>query len=98
MAEKKPLSIFTRTGPGPEPEPMDNSDLDQGNIKPLGVGVREGEIAALDGIAKNYGVARNAILRFAVRYFIQQYRAGQVDLSQFIYTPPTPSKKIKFPK
>lgn len=96
MAEKKKLDIFAKTEP--TTPPTDNSDLDEGPIKPIGVGVREGEVLALDKIAEHYGVARNAILRFAVRFFIQEFRAGNIDISQYIYTPPTPSKKIKFPK
>jgi hypothetical protein len=102
MAKQKPdlTDIFARTEPGPSEagRPIDNSDLDNGNVRPLGVGLRAGEVAALDQIANQYGVARNALLRFAVRYFLLQFRAGRVDLIGQVETPPPPKKKLTMPK
>ena len=91
------LNIFAKTEPGAGPA-TDSSDLDSGNVRPLGVGLRAGEVAALDQIANQYGVARNALLRFAVRYFILQFRAGKVDISGQVEAPPPPKKRLKFPK
>jgi hypothetical protein len=100
MAKKQDLNdIFAPTGAQPaNPAAADNSDLDQGNVRPLGVGLRIGEVAALDQIAARYGIARNALLRFAVRWFILQWRAGKVDLSGQVETPPPPKKKLTMPK
>lgn len=95
---KKPLGdLFAKTEQ-PASSPADNSDLETGNIRPLGVGLRAGEVAALDAItAELGGIARNALLRFAVRWFILQYRAGKVDLSGFVEEPPPPKRKLKMP-
>ena len=60
--------IFKKTEPG-SGEP-DFSDLDRGNIQSTGVGLRAGEIDALDSIGAALGghldtkpVARNALIR-----------------------------------
>lgn len=97
---KKPLinpDMFARTTP--EPPPADNSDLEEGNIRPVGVGLRAGEVQALDNIAAELGgIPRNQLMRFAVRWFILQFRAGKVDLSGFVKEPPPPKKRLEMPK
>jgi hypothetical protein len=94
MAKKQTVNkgIFSRTE---KARPADNSDLKTGRIKPMGVGLTEGEIAALDDIAQDLELARNALLRYAVHNFIIAYRAGQVDLSGLIVQPPPPKKRLK---
>jgi hypothetical protein len=92
MAKKQPdlTNIFAKTEPGQTGQaPADNSDLDNGNIKSTGVGLREGEIAALDAIGRQLGdflqsepVARNAITRIAIRRMIEDYRAGKITLDE----------------
>lgn len=72
----------------------ENGDLDEGNIRPVGVGLTAGEVRALDEIAQELGVARNAVLRYAVRDFIKRCRAGEVDLSDKVKAPPAPKKKL----
>ena len=83
--------------PAPRIPPADNSDLDKGNIKPTGIGLREGEIAALSAIADRLGVARNAIMRALIRWAIKEYRAGRLDLADNIEQPPPPKKKLRMP-
>lgn len=81
--------------------PADNSDLDEGNVRPSGVGLREGEIKALDQIAVKYDLARNAILRMAARRLILDYRAGRLDLTGQIEDKPPrrdPRRRLKMPK
>lgn len=95
--------IFAPTGAtkSAAPQPVaaaDNTDLDEGNVRPLGVGLRIGEVAALDEIAAQYGITRNSLLRFAIRHFILQFRAGKVDLSRQVEAPPPPKKKLAMPK
>jgi len=100
MADKSKLNVFTRTGPGDEPNPelTGHADLDRGNIRQTGVGLRQGEMDALTAIGNELGgIARNALIRFAVRRFIMQYRAGKVDLSDYVETPPEPKKKLRMP-
>lgn len=90
--------IFKRTEAG-ESE-VDLSDLDKGNIQSTGVGLRKGEIEALDSVGRSLGdppVARNALIRWAVRYFLRDYRAGKIDLSGFVEEPPPPRKSLRFP-
>ena len=81
--------------------PEDNSDLDRGSVRPSGVGLREGEITALDQIAARYDLARNALLRLAARRLILDYRTGQLDLSGLL-EPKTPKRepkqKLRYPK
>lgn len=76
----------------------DNSDLELGRIIPNGVGLTSGEVTAVDEIASRYGLSRNAILRYAVRSFILSFRAGSIDLSPLIETPPIPKKRLRMPK
>jgi hypothetical protein len=93
MAKKQTVNkgIFSRTE---KARPADNSDLG-GTIKALGVGLTEGEIAALDDIAAENEIARNAVLRYAAHSVIVAYRAGEIDLSGLIVKPPTPKKRLK---
>lgn len=83
--------------PQAEQPPADNSDLDLGNIKPTGIGLRAGEIAALSAIAARLGVARNALMRAFIRWAILEYRAGRLDLSDNIEQPPPPKKRLRMP-
>jgi len=88
--------IFKRTEPGPAGQ-VDISDLDRGVIRSTGVGLREGEIAAVDAIGEALGgISRNALIRFAVRDFLIRYRTGQVDLSDYIKEPEPPKPKLRF--
>lgn len=97
MAKKQTVSmnIFDKTTPSAPPQ--DNSDLDRGNIKPTGVGLSEGEIAALDAMGAEYELARNALIRIATRLFIFAYRRGEIDLNDYVSEPPPQKKKPKYP-
>lgn len=55
-----------------------------GMIRSTGVGLREGEIALLNQIAADAGLARNSVMRFGLRYFMKQYLAGNVNLSEAV--------------
>jgi hypothetical protein len=97
MAKAKPKlkGLFDRTEATHE-APADNSDIDQGNIKPVGVGLTAGEIAAVEAIGEQNELTRNALLRYAVRHFIIAYRAGEINLTT--EAPPPPRKKLVMPK
>lgn len=96
MAKKQNLTdIFAKTEPSESQ--ADNSDLDEGNIRATGIGLRAGELRALDDMAARLGIARNALLRFAVRWFIVQYRTGKVDPGQYLEEPPPPKKTLRLP-
>lgn len=105
MAKKdEPLGIFTKTEKPaeatPSPTQADNSDLDTGPILPSGVGLRQGEVEALKQIAAAYDISRNALLRYAARRLILDYRAGKLDLSGLVEKPPehTPRNRMRYPK
>jgi len=65
--------------------------LNAGNTRPVGVGLTEGEINALDLIAEEISnkyslLSRNQLIKLAIRRLIKDYHAGQVDLSGLIVT------------
>lgn len=93
MAKRKQdlSGIFTKTEEDPKAvagghDPME-IDLDAGNIRPLGIGLREGEIEALQAIADQNGLKRNAVTRFLIRWGIRQYQAGAIDLADYEAAP-----------
>ncbi len=92
MAKRQPdlSGLFrpTETQPppaeAPEPGPAERSapaapELDR--TLPVGVGLKQSELRDLDAIAGELGVARNALLRWAVAYFLREYRAGRISLT-----------------
>lgn len=105
---KRSLDVFRRTGQPLSDDVIDlealikslglATNLDEGNIRQTGVGLREGEIEALDKIGQELGdVARNALLRYGARLLIAMYRAGRLNLAGDVQTPPAPRKKLKMP-
>lgn len=75
--------------------PADNSDLDRGRIIPNGVGITEGERDAIDAIGERHDMTRNALIRYAVRRFLVDYRAGKIDLAA---VPEKPKRPKRMPK
>jgi hypothetical protein len=51
----------------------------------------------LDELAAENGLTRNALLHFAVRKFLIDYRAGEIDLKPMIEEPPVPKRKLRLP-
>ena len=49
-----------------------------GIIKSTGVGLREGELALLESIARRWGVGRNFVTRFLVICGLRQYLKGDL--------------------
>ena len=89
--------INKKTEQEPDVE-FDVSDLDRGNIQSTGVGLRKGEISVLDAIGESLGgISRNALIRFAVRSFLLEYRAGNLDLSSYVKEPEPPKPSLRFP-
>jgi hypothetical protein len=105
MAKKQDLSnIFSRTEPG-DSGGVDLSDLDRGNIKSTGVGLRQGEIDYLDLIGRALGdymqsepIPRNALMRLACRRFLVEYKTGSLtleELAAYFDRPDRPQPKLK---
>lgn len=105
MAKQKPdmSNIFAKTE---TPKQSIDFDLDQGNIRPVGVGLRGGEVAGLEAVAQaiteHLGcepLARNAIARLAIRRFLEGWFAGDItidDLASHFQLPEKPQPKLKF--
>ena len=73
--EKKALdNIFGKTEETPIEEPKKNL------IKPTTFGLSEFEREELQEIANENSVARNAVGRYAIQYFIKQYKAGKAKI------------------
>lgn len=66
-----------------------------GKAVTCGVGLRQSEADEIDRLAKQLGVARNAMLRFAVRHFLVRVQSGEIDLSA--YRQVTESVTLKMP-
>jgi hypothetical protein len=79
-------------------EEADNADLDEGIIKSAGVGITEGELRAVDDLAAKHGASRNALMRLAVRLFIENVRAGRVNLEEYFVEPERPRRRSKIGK
>jgi hypothetical protein len=105
MAKQKPdlSNIFAKTE---TPKVTSDLDLDQGNIRAVGIGLRGGEVAGLDAVAQalteHLGcapLARNAIGRLAIRRFLEGWQAGDItldDLAEHFNLPDKPQPKLKF--
>lgn len=90
--------IFKKTEAGGP----DLADLDAGSIQSTGVGLRQGEIGALDAIGRILGeqlgtepVARNALIRIAARRLIAEFRAGKLDLVGYFESPEKPKPRLR---
>lgn len=94
MVKKQPLEVFSKT----EPEAGASFDLEQGHVRPIGLGLRDGEIAALDTIAGIYGFSRGSLMRIVLRLFIRSWEAGKEDLSEYVVVPDKPRVKARLPK
>ena len=95
MAKK--LDVFRKTA----------GDLDAGNIKSTGVGLREGEVSALDAIGAEIAqylnadkpIKRNAVMRLAIRKFLEDYQSGALTLEAlgaFFEVPEKPQPRLKY--
>lgn len=56
----------------------DTKSLDAGKLKTVSVGLKEGEIEALDQIAGDQKIARNSLMRYIIRRFLVDYQEGRV--------------------
>lgn len=61
----------------------------EGPTTQLSVGLRASELAVFDGLCQEHKLARNALARFAIRYFLKAHLRGDVDLAPFVKPPET---------
>lgn len=97
MAKQPEINIFSKTEQA-DINKVDISDLENGRTLPQGVGIKEGTVNALQALADKYKLSRNALMKFAIRRFLLDYRAGKIDLAEFIEIPPDPKRKLNMPK
>lgn len=64
----------------------------EGRTIPIGVGLKEPEVAALDEIAEKYKVSRHSLMRYAIRHFIQEVWADRINLGEDVEEPETKNK------
>jgi hypothetical protein len=81
----------------PESAPLfDFGDLNGGPVvRPLGIGLTGNELAALDKLAEVYHASRHALLRIALRTFLENVQAGKIDLYEHLIARPQPKNKAK---
>lgn len=65
------------------PKSSDIDNLNAGIIRSTSVGLKTGEIEALDKIAADQGIKRNGLMRLILRDWLVRYLKGEVDLSQY---------------
>lgn len=81
------------------PAPASADDIPAtGRTIATGVGLKESELAMIDAIVAKSGgdIARNAIMRYAIRFFLKAYVKGQVDPLKDVDTP-KPKSKLRMP-
>lgn len=67
-----------------------------GRTLSIGVGLKRSEVDMLDAIAAELDVARNAVMRYAIRYFLTHYQAGEVNPAEDVEEPEV-KKQLKMP-
>lgn len=68
----------------------------EGRTFSVGVNLKESELALYDQLARELGVARTALMRYALRYFLREVLAGRLDITKDVYTP-EPKKRLRMP-
>lgn len=95
MAKQQLDDIFKKTEERPLTKPEKSTEVPTGGRTiPVGVGLKEAEVAELDKIVDKLDITRNALMRYAIRYFLSQYSAGDIKLD---VEEPEVKKKLKMP-
>ena len=77
MAKRKLADLVPEEAPKPERR---SESEGMGRTISVGVGLKEGEVEALDRLAENLDVSRNALMGWALRWFMKQHKAGKVEI------------------
>jgi hypothetical protein len=98
--EPKPAAINTdptaRTARAADE--LESIDLDQEPTVSTGLGIRKGELLAVELLAQRYDVSRNAFIKFCIRYIITEVREGRLDPSEYLRPAERPKREFNFPK
>jgi len=67
--------------PTRKPSQVTQETEDKGSPNyPMSVYLKEHEREYIEGLAERLGVARHALLQYGLRYFIDQHRAGNIQV------------------
>lgn len=69
----------------------------EGINKNITVGLRLSESDLIEGIAEEYGISRNAVMRYAIRHFLKDYLNGRIDLASSVKVPEIPRNRLEMP-
>ena len=95
MAKQQLDDIFKKTEGKSTTKPEKSAEVPTGGRTiSVGVGLKEAEVAELDKIVEKLDITRNALMRYAIRYFLNQYSAGKIKLN---VEEPEVKKKLKMP-
>lgn len=89
--------IFANTTQGTQPPAAAGDALESGTVRPIGVGLTGGEIAALDSLAKQWATNRHTLLKLAVRLFLRSVLSGSLDLGPYFSAPVQPKRRVILP-
>ncbi len=91
MARTRKISFDGITPQAPTAAPGAPATVDKGSYRSVGIGLKELELAEVEALAEQYDLSRNAIMRLAVIHFLEQVRAGKVNIADEL-EPPKPAK------
>lgn len=95
MAKQQLDDIFKKTEGKAPAKPGTTTEVPTGGRTiPVGVGLKEAEVAELDKIVEKLDISRNSLMRYAIRYFLSQYSAGAIKLD---VEEPEVKKKLRMP-
>lgn len=75
-------------------EPM-AAATDKGAYRSVGIGLREQELAEVETLAQANNATRNAILRLAVIRLLDEVRAGDVNIADYLVPPAQQRHRLK---
>lgn len=78
------------------PAPTSGAATPRNRTISIGVGLKESEVAELDRIVDDLDITRNALMRYAIRYFLMQYSAGSLNLARDVESPEA-KKRLRMP-
>lgn len=76
----KTISNINRPTTGKPSQVTEQTEEKKNENYPMSVYLKEHERLYIEGLADQLGVARHAMLQFGLRYFIDQHRAGKVEI------------------
>jgi hypothetical protein len=86
------VGITPQAGAPQQAQTQPAAPVDKGAYRSVGIGLKQQELAEVEALAQSYDLTRNAIMRLAVIRFIDQVKAGTLNIDDY-KEPPTPQKQ-----